>query len=48
MAAPEDNCGISDIEVVSAFEAYEIEHRDGVLDVKKSQPNFSFVRVAAY
>ena len=42
MAAPVDNCGISDIEVVSAFEAYEIEHRDGVIGSQEEPAEILF------
>ena len=43
MAAPEeDDCGISDIEVVSAFEAYEFEHRDGVVGSQEEPAEILF------
>ena len=44
VAAPEDNCGISDIEVVSAFEVHEIEHRDGVLGCQEEPAENLFRR----
>jgi hypothetical protein len=37
-----NNCGISDIEVVSAFEAYKIEHRDGVLGSQEEPAEILF------
>ena len=41
-AAPENNRNISEIEVVSAFEAYEIEHRDCVLGSQEEPAEILF------
>jgi len=42
MATPKDKLGISDIEVVCAFEAYEVEHRDGVLGSQEEPAEILF------
>jgi len=42
MAPPKDKLGISDLEIVCAFEAYEVEHRDGVLGSQEEPAEFLF------
>ena len=42
MATPKDELGISDIEVVCASEAYEVEHRDGVIGSQEEPAEILF------
>ena len=42
MATPKDDLGISDIEVVCAFEAYEVEQGEGVIGCQEEPAEILF------